>query len=66
VYGHAGQSAADKHDWAEFYAKISPLGTPRQIQVAGNRIYITLFDPLSHGVSSNCSPTTPTPNSGCS
>lgn len=66
VYGHAGQSAADKHDWAEFYAKISPLGTPRQIQVAGNRIYITLFDPLSHGVSSNCSPTAPTPNSGCS
>jgi len=70
VYGHAGQSAADKHDWQEFYAKISPLGTPRQIQIAGNRIYITLFDPMSHGLSTNCAlgpPTAaPPPNSGCS
>jgi uncharacterized membrane protein len=54
VFGHAGQSAATKQDWPEFYAKIAKLGTPRQIQVAGNRIYITMFDPLSHGVSANC------------
>jgi len=72
VYGHAGQSAADKHDWPEFYAKISPLGTPRQIQIAGNRIFITLFEPVNHGVATNCpapaAGTTPpaVPGSGCS
>jgi len=53
VFGHAGQSASH-HEWPQFYKKISPLGTPAQIQMAGNRIYITLFDQSSHGVSTNC------------
>jgi hypothetical protein len=71
VFGHAGQSAASKQDWPEFYAKIAKLGTPRQIQVAGNRIYITMFDPMSHGVSTNCTMSSPTsvpppaPNGAC-
>ncbi len=71
VFGHAGQSAASKQDWPEFYAKIAKLGTPRQIQVAGNRIYITMFDPMSHGVSTNCTLAPPTsappplPNGAC-
>ncbi len=53
VFGHAGQSSSH-HEWPYFYAKIAPLGTPAQIQMAGNRIYITLFDQSSHGVSTNC------------
>ncbi len=69
VYGHAGQSAADKHDWPEFYAKIAPLGTPRQIQLAGNRIYITLFVPAGHSLATNCAAAgsvTPVPGGSCS
>ncbi len=60
VFGHAGQSSSKK-EWPQFYAKIAPLGTPVQIQMAGNRIYITLFDQSSHGVSTNCviQPATP-------
>jgi 4-amino-4-deoxy-L-arabinose transferase-like glycosyltransferase len=53
VFGHAGQSASH-HEWPYFYKKIAPLGTPAQIQMAGGRIYITLFDQSSHGVSTNC------------
>ena len=56
VYGHAGQSASTtRQDWAKFYARMAPLGPPRQIQIAGNRIFITLFDPESRLVS-NCAP----------
>jgi uncharacterized membrane protein len=55
VFGHAGQSASH-HEWPQFYKKIAPLGTPAQIQMAGNRIYITLFDQSSHGISTNCVP----------
>ncbi len=55
VFGHAGQSASH-HEWPQFYKKIAPLGTPAQIQMAGGRIYITLFDQSSHGVSTNCVP----------
>jgi uncharacterized membrane protein len=67
VFGHAGQSSSH-HEWPYFQKKISPLGTPAQFQMAGNRIYITLFDQSSHGVSTNCvvqpatsSPPTPPP-----
>jgi len=55
VFGHAGQSAS-KREWPQFYQHIAPLGMPAQIQMAGNRIYITLFDSTSHGVSTNCVP----------
>jgi hypothetical protein len=53
VFGHAGQSSS-KREWPQFYQHIAPLGTPVQIQMAGNRIYITEFDATSHGVSENC------------
>jgi len=64
VFGHAGQSASH-HEWPQFYKKIAPLGTPSQIQMAGGRIYITLFDQSSHGVSTNCvmQPVISSPNS---
>jgi mannosyltransferase len=55
VFGHAGQSAS-KREWPEFYQHIAPLGTPVQIQMAGNRIYITEFDATSHGITENCTP----------
>jgi hypothetical protein len=58
VFGHAGQSAS-KREWPQFYQHIAPLGTPVQIQMAGNRIYITEFDATSHGVSENCVPAAP-------
>ena len=60
VFGHAGQSAS-KREWPQFYQHIAPLGTPVQIQMAGNRIYITEFDATSHGVSENCVPPSPLP-----
>ncbi len=60
VFGHAGQSAS-KREWPEFYQHIAPLGTPAQIQMAGNRIYITLFDATSHGVTTNCVPASQLP-----
>jgi mannosyltransferase len=47
VYGIAGQIAYDD-DWPEFAASMAPLGTPAQIQMAGNRIYITLFEPAGN------------------
>jgi mannosyltransferase len=75
VFGHAGQSSS-KREWPQFYQHIAPLGTPVQIQMAGNRIYITEFDSVSHGISENCvapsplqgnaAPTTPsTPTVPC-
>ncbi len=60
VFGHAGQSAS-KREWPQFYQHIAPLGTPAQIQMAGNRIYITEFDATSHGVSENCVAALPLP-----
>jgi 4-amino-4-deoxy-L-arabinose transferase-like glycosyltransferase len=62
VFGHAGQSAS-KREWPEFYQHIAPLGTPVQIQMAGDRIYITEFDATSHGVTENCVPPSPLPGS---
>ncbi len=47
VYGIAGQIAYDD-DWPQFAASMAPLGTPAQIQMAGSRIYITLFEPAAN------------------
>ncbi len=58
VFGHAGQSSS-KREWPQFYQHIAPLGTPVQIQMAGNRIYITEFDATSHGLTENCVPPAP-------
>ncbi len=44
VFGHAGQNGGSQQ-WFKFYDKNEALGTPRQIQVAGNRIYIVLYNP---------------------
>lgn len=54
VLGHAGQSRVTHHELPDLYAAIAPLGSPSEIQMAGNRIYINLFDPMSHGVTTNC------------
>lgn len=54
VLGHAGQSRATHHELPDLYASIAPLGAPSEIQMAGSRIYINLFDPMSHGVTMNC------------
>jgi hypothetical protein len=54
VLGHAGQSRATHHELPDLYAAIAPMGSPSEIQMAGNRIYINLFDPMSHGVTTNC------------
>ncbi len=53
VFGTAGQSA-EKKAWPNFYAKLAPLGTPEQIQVAGKRIYIALYEPAARNMSQNC------------
>jgi uncharacterized membrane protein len=58
VFGHAGQSAS-KREWPQFYQHIAPLGAPAQFQMAGGRIYITLFDSTSHGLTANCVPPSP-------
>ncbi len=44
VFGHAGQNGGSAQ-WSNFYDKNEALGTPRQIQVAGSRIYIALYEP---------------------
>jgi uncharacterized membrane protein len=54
VIGHAGQSRATSHDLPKLYADIAPLGSPAKIQMAGDRIYINLFDPVNRGVTANC------------
>jgi len=48
VYGIAGQSSIDD-GWPEVDSSMAPLGTPQEIQMAGKRIYITLFE-------ANCAP----------
>jgi 4-amino-4-deoxy-L-arabinose transferase-like glycosyltransferase len=55
VFGNAGQTA-EKDRWPKFYAKMAPLGTPQQIQIAGSRIFITLFVPDNTVLSQNCVP----------
>jgi len=46
VYGIAGQSSVED-GWSEVYANMAPLGEPDKIQVAGKRIFITLFNPAN-------------------
>ena len=60
VYGHAGQSGEPKA-LAKFYANTSVLGTPEKMQVAGNRIFIALYDPANngHGMGVVCTPAVP-------
>jgi mannosyltransferase len=53
VFGFAGQTAA-KTAWPEFYRKTAALGTPEQIQVAGDRIYISLYEPAGRHLADNC------------
>jgi 4-amino-4-deoxy-L-arabinose transferase-like glycosyltransferase len=55
VFGNAGQTA-EKDRWPKFYAKMAPLGTPEQIQIAGSRIFITLFVPNNMVLSQDCVP----------
>jgi 4-amino-4-deoxy-L-arabinose transferase-like glycosyltransferase len=54
VLGHAGQSRATTHELPALYAAIAPLGSPSKIEMAGNRIYINLYSPPSHGLTTNC------------
>ena len=42
VYGHAGQSG-NNQEWANFYAQNRVLGSPKLMQVAGQRIFIALY-----------------------
>jgi uncharacterized membrane protein len=71
VIGHAGQGANTEPAIAAAYAKLAPLGTPTEFEMAGNRIYINRFDATSHGLSTNCvvppttEPVTSLPNSPC-
>jgi mannosyltransferase len=71
VIGHAGQGPNTDVEISAAYAKLAPLGTPRAFEMAGNRIYINMFDTTSHGLSTNCvvPPTTEPfiglPNSPC-
>jgi 4-amino-4-deoxy-L-arabinose transferase-like glycosyltransferase len=71
VIGHAGQGPNTKVEIAEAYAKLAPLGTPAEFEMAGNRIYINMFNTTSHGLSTNCvvppttEPVTALPNSPC-
>jgi 4-amino-4-deoxy-L-arabinose transferase-like glycosyltransferase len=68
VYGIAGQTA-DEEGWPAFYASMAPLGAPKQIQMAGNRIYITLYDSscAQHALLPGpaASPATAPPNNRC-
>ena len=60
VFGHAGQSGGTK-ELAKFDARTKILGTPKQVQVAGKRIFIALYDPQNTVVS--CAQTSSSPNS---
>ncbi len=53
VYGHAGQSGKSKES-ARFSAKIAALGTPAQVQTAGKRIFIALYNPPGRTMASAC------------
>ncbi len=51
VYGHAGQNTGTSR---QFYAGVQALGMPKEVQAAGKRITITLYDPTTHLAS--CTP----------
>jgi 4-amino-4-deoxy-L-arabinose transferase-like glycosyltransferase len=57
VFGHAGQSA-DNKGMMKFYATAGKLGSPQMMQIAGHRIFIALYTPITHGVVANCAPAT--------
>jgi hypothetical protein len=71
VIGHAGQGPQTDPEIAAAYARLAPLGTPTEFEMAGSRIYINMFDPASLGLSTNCvvppttEPVTSLPNSPC-
>ncbi|HQT64925.1 MAG: hypothetical protein B7Z75_10620 [Acidocella sp. 20-57-95] len=54
VIGHAGQDSNTTHHLPDNFAKIAPLGTPAKIELAGTRIYITLFNPTNQHLAENC------------
>jgi uncharacterized membrane protein len=71
VIGRAGQGPNTSPEIAAAYAKLAPLGTPTEFEMAGGRIYINMFDPASLALSTNCvvppttEPVTSLPNSPC-
>jgi uncharacterized membrane protein len=71
VIGRAGQGPNTKPEITAAYARLAPLGTPTEFEMAGNRIYINMFDPASQVMTSNCvvppttEPVTSLPNSPC-
>ncbi len=71
VIGHAGQGPNTVPEITAAYSKLAPLGTPAEFEMAGNRIYINMFNAASHGVTTNCvvppttEPVTALPNSPC-
>lgn len=62
VFGHAGQSGEEK-ELAKFNANTKVLGTPEKVLVAGNRIFISLYDPANNGHTAVviCTPVPPVP-----
>jgi len=71
VIGHAGQGPNTEPEIDAAYTKLAPLGTPAEFEMAGNRIYINMFNASSHGAAINCvvpplsEPVTGVPNSPC-
>jgi hypothetical protein len=71
VIGHAGQGPNTAPEIAAAYAKLAPLGTPSEFEMAGNRIYINMFNAKSRSLTTNCvvppttEPVTSLPNSPC-
>jgi len=71
VIGHAGQGPNTDTEITAAYTRLAPLGTPAEFEMAGNRIYINMFNAGSHGSAFNCVvppvsvPVTALPNSPC-
>jgi len=71
VIGHAGQGPNTDSEINAAYTRLAPLGTPAEFEMAGNRIYINMFNASSHGTAVNCvvpplsEPVTVLPNSPC-
>jgi hypothetical protein len=66
VYGHAGQSGEVKPLYKFNVRTTRALGTPAEVQVAGNRIIITLFNPSTHQTAFACTGGTTLHPAGCS
>jgi uncharacterized membrane protein len=71
VIGRGGQGPNTEPEITAAYARLAPLGTPTEFEMAGDRIYINMFDPASQVLTSNCvvppstEPVTSLPNSPC-